>query len=45
MLTDRTWKLKYTPDDGNLVQLFYVPALQDASRRVATGSRCTWKAS
>ena len=32
MLTDRTWKLKYTPDDGNLVQLFYVPALQDAVR-------------
>ena len=32
MLTDRTWKLKYTPDDGDLVQLFYVPALQDAVR-------------
>ena len=32
MLTDRTWKLKYTPDDGDLVDLFYVPALQDAVR-------------
>ena len=32
MLTDRTWNLKYTPDDGDLVQLFYVPALQDAVR-------------
>ena len=32
MLTDRTWKLKYTPDDGDLVRLFYVPALQDAVR-------------
>ena len=32
MLTDRTWKLKYTPDDGDLVELFYVPALRDAVR-------------
>ena len=32
MLTDRTWKFKYTPDDGDLVRLFYVPALQDAVR-------------
>ena len=32
MLRDRTWKLKYTPDDGDLIQLFYVPALQDAVR-------------
>ena len=32
MLTDRTWKLKYTPDDGDLVRLFYVPALEDAER-------------
>ena len=32
MLTDRAWKLKYTPDDGDLVELFYVPALQDAVR-------------
>ena len=30
MLTERSWNLKYTPDDGDLVQLFYVPALQDA---------------
>ena len=26
------WKLKYTPEDGNLVELFYLPALQDAKR-------------
>ena len=26
MLTDRTWKLKYTPDDGDSVQLFAVSA-------------------
>ena len=32
MLPDREWKLKYTPDDGDLVQLFYVPALEDAER-------------
>ena len=32
MLSDRTWKLKYTPDDGDLVKLFYVPALVDAER-------------
>ena len=32
MLTDRTWNLKYTPDDGDLVNLFYVPALEDAER-------------
>ena len=32
MLTDRTWKLKYTPDDGDLVRLFYEPVLQDAVR-------------
>ena len=32
MLRDRDWKLKYTPDDGNLVELFYVPALEDAER-------------
>ena len=32
MLSDRTWKLKYTPDDGNLVKLFYIPALEDAER-------------
>ena len=25
ILSDRTWKLKYTPDDGDLVRLFYVP--------------------
>ncbi len=32
MLGDRTWKLKYTPDDGDLVRLFYIPALEDAER-------------
>ena len=34
MLADRAWKLKYTPDDGDLVKLFYVPALEDAERYV-----------
>ena len=32
MLTDRTWKLKYTPDDGDLVEVFYIQALHDAAR-------------
>ena len=32
MLRDRTWQLKYTPEDGNLVRVFYVPALEDAQR-------------
>ena len=33
MLTDRTWKLKYTPDDGDSgTNLFYEPVLQDAVR-------------
>ena len=32
MLIERTWKLKYTPEDGDLVQVFYVPALEDAAR-------------
>ena len=32
MLCDHQWKLKYTPDDGDLVTLFYVPALEDAER-------------
>ena len=32
MLADRDWKLKYTPEDGDLVRVFYVPALQDAAR-------------
>ena len=32
MLKGRDWKLKYTPEDGDLVQVFYVPALQDAAR-------------
>lgn len=29
-LSDRSWRLKYTPDDGDLVALFYVPALKCA---------------
>ena len=32
MLRDRNWRIRYTPDDGDLVRLFYVPALQDAVR-------------
>ena len=32
MLRDRNWRIRYTPDDGDLVRLFYVPALQDATR-------------
>ena len=32
MLRDRTWNLKYTPDDGDLVKLFYIPALEAAER-------------
>jgi SNF2 family DNA or RNA helicase len=32
LLPDFDWKLKYTPDDGNLVKLFYVPALSSAQR-------------
>lgn len=29
-LSDRNWRLKYTPDDGDLIELFYVPALECA---------------
>ena len=32
MLRDHEWQLKYTPDDGDLVAGFYVPALQEAER-------------
>ena len=32
MLRDRTWRLKYTAEDGDLVRLFHVPALEDAER-------------
>jgi SNF2 family DNA or RNA helicase len=32
LLQDRVWKLKYTLDDGDLVRLFYVPALRAAAR-------------
>ena len=31
-LADHPWKRKYTPEDGDLVRLFYVPALDDAAR-------------
>jgi hypothetical protein len=29
-LNERNWRLKYTPDDGDLVELFYIPALECA---------------
>lgn len=32
LLQDRVWKLKYTLDDGDLIRLFYVPALRAATR-------------
>jgi hypothetical protein len=32
LLCDKDWKLKYTPDDGDLVTQFYVPALECAVR-------------
>ena len=32
MLADRSWKRKYTPDDGDLIRLFYLPVLEDAER-------------
>ena len=32
MLCDHDWKLKYTPEDGDLVKGFYIPALEDAER-------------
>ncbi len=32
ILCDKQWKLKYTPDDGDLVAQFYVPALECATR-------------
>jgi SNF2 family DNA or RNA helicase len=32
LLPDFEWKLKYTPEDGDLVKKFYVPALRSASR-------------
>ena len=32
LLRDTAWHLKYTPDDGDLVRLFYVPALRAANR-------------
>ena len=32
VLARHEWKLKYNSDDGNLVQIFYVPALREAVR-------------
>jgi ERCC4-related helicase len=32
LLRDTAWRLKYTPDDGDLVRIFYVPALRSATR-------------
>ena len=32
MLRDHTWRLKYTAGDGDLLQHFYVSALEDAKR-------------
>lgn len=32
LLRDTVWRLKYTPDDGDLVRLFYVPALRSSVR-------------
>ncbi len=32
MFRDRPWRLKYTVDDGDLVKLFHIPALEDAVR-------------
>ena len=32
MLAGRAWRRKYTPDDGDLVRVFYLPALEDAER-------------
>jgi hypothetical protein len=32
ILQDRAWRLKYTPDHGNLVKILYEPALECADR-------------
>ncbi len=32
MLRDYSWKFKYTPDDGDLLEQFYIPALQTARK-------------
>ncbi|WP_076863823.1 helicase-related protein [Bradyrhizobium mercantei] len=32
LLRDTAWRLKYTPDDGDLIRLFYIPALRSANR-------------
>ena len=32
MLRNKTWRVRYTPDDGDLLRLFYIPALEDATR-------------
>jgi ERCC4-related helicase len=32
LLADRQWKTKYTPDEGDFLKLFYIPALECAVR-------------
>ncbi len=32
MLRDRSWSFKYTSEDGDLVRLFHIPALEDSKR-------------
>ena len=32
LLSDITWKTKYTPENGNLLKIFYIPALECAFR-------------
>ena len=32
LLADHPWLVKYTPDDGDLVSLLYIPALRCAVR-------------
>jgi hypothetical protein len=32
LLSDREWRVKCTPDDGDLVEGLYIPALECATR-------------
>ena len=32
VLSDHTWQFKYTPEVGDLIRVFYIPALEDAQR-------------
>jgi SNF2 family DNA or RNA helicase len=36
LLPDHAWKTKYSPEDGDIVRLFYVPALEAAVRYFRT---------